>query len=62
MMNEEFMKYFPYLMPTVTNLQLLENWKNNSCRYSPEFSLYFEQIYTITLGLCRENFIPLQVN
>lgn len=44
MMNEEFMNYFPYLMPTVTNLQLLENWKNNSCRYSPEFSLYFEQI------------------
>ena len=44
MMNEEFMKYFPYPMSTVTNLQLLENWKNNSYRYSPEFSLYFEQI------------------
>ncbi len=44
MMNEEFMKYFPYPMPIVTNLQLLENWKNNSCRYSPEFSLCSEQI------------------
>ena len=29
MMNEEFMKYFPYLMPTVTNLQLLEPLRVN---------------------------------
>lgn len=62
MMNEEFMKYFPYLMPTVTNLQLLENWKTTVADTARSFLYTLSRFYTITLGLCRENFIPLQVN
>lgn len=52
MRNEEIMKYFPNLRPqyaTVTDTAQV-------------FLHVPNRIYTISLGLCNGNFIPLQVN